>query len=84
MASSMFTQPSMSLLGIGRELTAIVPFTIVSQIGNSVCPLHDHTVEERESVKASSFARTPINFEIHGHLDSRLLQNLHRRYHCIS
>lgn len=57
----MFTLPSTCLLGISRELPATARFTTASQTGNSVCPLHNYTVEERESVKVSSLAVAPIN-----------------------
>lgn len=84
----MFTLPSMCLLGIDCKSLATVRFPAVSQTGNSVCPLHSHTDEERESVKVS-FARPSsdqfFNQAKSGvHLERRFLQNLHRRYHCIS
>ena len=66
----MFTPPSMCLLGISCKSLAMVRFPAVSQTGNSVCPLHSHTDEERESVKVSSLAGTPINYLIRRNLVS--------------
>lgn len=87
MVSSMFTRLSTYLLGTSRKSLAIIRFQAVSQMGNSVWPLHSLTAEERESVKVSPLAGTPINLqssEIWRSLDNRFLQNLHCRYHCIS
>lgn len=61
MASGMFTPPSTCLLGISRKSLAILRFPAISQTGNSVWPLHSLTVEERDSIKVSPLAGTPIN-----------------------
>lgn len=68
MASTMFTRPSTYLLGISRKSLAIIRFQVVSQTGNSAWPLHSLTAEERESVKVSPLASTPINSSIRRNL----------------